>query len=45
MKFEISINANLNQETLEYIFDCWVAFVTNDLGLMPSELPMELVGA
>lgn len=44
MKFEIAVNTDLSQEFLEYIFDCWVAFVTNDLGLLPHELPMELVG-
>jgi hypothetical protein len=41
-KFEIEILTELSDELLEYIFDCWVAFVTNDLGLQPNELPITL---
>lgn len=41
-KFEIEILTDLSDELLVYIFDCWVAFVTNDLGLKPNELPITL---
>lgn len=36
----IDINVELTDEVLEYIFDCWVAFVTCDLGYKVNELPM-----
>lgn len=39
---EIEINVELTKEQLEYIADCWVAFVTNDLGYQPADLPMFL---
>ena len=41
-KFIIEINTVLSEEILEYIFDCWLTFVVNDLGLKPNELPMLL---
>lgn len=36
-KFEIEFSVPLTQELKEYIFDCWVAFVTEDLGLQPNQ--------
>lgn len=36
----IDINVDLLAEELEYIFDCWTAFVTCDLGLTMQDLPM-----
>lgn len=42
MKFVIDINTPLSDEIKQYIFDCWVAFITNDLGLLPNQLPMTL---
>lgn len=42
-KFEIEILTELSEELAEYIFDCWTAFVTNDLGLKPNELPITLI--
>ena len=40
--FRIDINTELTDEQQQYIFDCWVAFVTNDLALMPADLMMYL---
>jgi len=42
-KFEIMILTELSPEFVEYIFDCWVKFVTEDLALRPCELPMTLI--
>ena len=42
-KFEIEILTELSEELTEYIFDCWVKFVTEDLALKPCELPMTLI--
>lgn len=36
----IDVNIDLLAEELEYIFDCWVAFVTCDLGYKVQDLPM-----
>ena len=32
IKLCIDITADCSPEQLEYIFDCWVTFVTQDLG-------------
>lgn len=42
-KFEIMILTELSPEFVEYIFDCWAKFVTEDLALHPYELPMILI--
>lgn len=36
----IDITADLTPEQLEYIFDCWVTFVTQDLGLEAKQAIM-----
>ena len=36
----IDITAPITQEILEYIFDCWITFVTQDLGLEAREAIM-----
>lgn len=36
----IDITANISATELEYIFDCWVTFVTQDLGLQANEAIM-----
>ena len=36
----VDINIELTDEILEDIFDCWVAFVTGDLGFQVNDLPM-----
>lgn len=41
-KFIIDINVPLSDEITQYIFDCWITFITNDLGLLPTDLPMTL---
>ena len=41
-KFIIDINVKLTDEITQYIFDCWIDFVTSDLGLLPADLPMTL---
>ena len=40
LKLSIVITADCPQETLEYIFDCWVTFVTQDLGWEANEAIM-----
>lgn len=40
IKLSIDITADISEETLEYIFDCWVTFVTQDLGLQANEAIM-----
>lgn len=40
LKLSIDITAECPQETLEYIFDCWVTFVTQDLGWEANEAIM-----
>lgn len=37
---QIEITRPITPEILEYIFDCWVAFVTQDLGFMVNEALM-----
>ena len=39
---EISPEITLSNEDIEYIFDCWVEFVTQDLGYLPNQLFMSL---
>lgn len=39
-KLEIEINIPLTAWEIEYIFDCWVAFVTSDLGYKANDLQM-----
>lgn len=39
---EISPEITLSPEDIEYIFDCWVTFVTEDLGYLPHQLLMML---
>lgn len=36
----IDINVNLTDEVIEYIFDCWTQFVTQDLGYNVADLLM-----
>ena len=36
----IDVTAPITQEILEYIFDCWVTFVTQDLGWNANEAIM-----
>lgn len=36
----IDINVDLPQETLQYIFDCWIDFIICDLGYSPADLPI-----
>ena len=42
MYFRIDIEKPLTNEQIEYIFDCWISFITNDLGFAPSDLPIYL---
>lgn len=39
---QIIVSKPIPQEIAEYIADCWVTFVTQDLGYMPSDLQMVL---
>jgi hypothetical protein len=36
----IPLYCDLTEWEIEYIIDCWVQFVTQDLGYSVSELPM-----
>lgn len=38
--FEILVNTDLSDETIEFISDCWLQFVTCELNLNPSDLLM-----
>ena len=38
--FIIPFNTKLTEWEIEYIQDCWVQFVTQDLGYTPNVLPM-----
>lgn len=40
----IVMNKELPAEMLYYIADCWIEFVTQDLGLEPCDLLMVLPG-
>ena len=40
IKLSIDITADCPPEILEYIFDCWVTFVTQDLGWNANEAIM-----
>lgn len=40
IKLSIDITVELTPEQLEYIFDCWVTFVTQDLGLEANQAIM-----
>lgn len=40
---QIDITVPLSDEQIEYIFDCWINFVTLDLGLQPNEAIMHEV--
>lgn len=42
LEFHILINEDLTATEIEYIFDCWVVFVTQDLGKDPNSLIMYL---
>lgn len=35
--FQIEILPQLSEEMIEYIFDCWVEFITQDLGLKVND--------
>ena len=37
MNFKIIFEEPLTDELKEYLFDCWITFVTQDLGLLPSQ--------
>lgn len=39
-EIQIIVSKPISQEIAEYIADCWVTFVTQDLGYMPSDLQM-----
>lgn len=39
-EIQIIVSKPISQEVAEYIADCWVTFVTQDLGYMPSDLQM-----
>ena len=44
MQKEIKIicSDNVSKELMFYIADCWIEFVTQDIGLNPSDLMMVL---
>lgn len=42
MIIRIVLSANVSPEIFEYINDCWVEFITCDLGLKPSDAIMIL---
>lgn len=44
MQKEIKIicSSNVSKELMFYIADCWIEFVTQDIGLNPSDLMMIL---
>ena len=37
-KIEIQLNVPLTDDILFYIADCWIRFVTEDLGYRPCDL-------
>lgn len=39
---QIIVSKPIPREIAEYIADCWVTFVTQDLGYKPSDLQMVL---
>lgn len=41
-EIKILCSTNVSKELMFYIADCWVEFVTEDLGLQPSDLLMVL---
>ena len=41
-EIRIILNTPISAEILQYIADCWVEFVTADLGYKPNELIMVL---
>lgn len=41
---EIYVGRDISADIMEYIFDCWVTFVTSDLGYKVIDLPMYLNG-
>lgn len=43
-KIQIYIRTDITPEILYYIADCWIDFVTQDLGLKPCDLLMVLPG-
>lgn len=40
IRLVIDITADITQEVLEYIFDCWTTFATQDLGLEANQAIM-----
>lgn len=41
---QVEIQREVQPEQLEYIFDCWITFVTQDLGWSASDAIMIEVG-
>lgn len=39
---KIDFNIDVPTAVVEYIVDCWVTFVTNDLGYTPKDLCMTI---
>lgn len=39
-KFVVEVGKDLPEEIVQYILDCWVTFVTQDLGYNVSDLLM-----
>ena len=39
-KITITFNVTLTKELKEYIADCWITFITEDLGLKPCDAIM-----
>jgi hypothetical protein len=37
---QIEITCPITPEELQYIFDCWVTFITQDMGFLPSDALM-----
>ena len=40
IRLVVDITAPIKPEILEYIFDCWTTFITQDLGLEANEAIM-----
>lgn len=41
-EIKIIVNTPISAEILQYIADCWIEFVTADLGYKPNDLIMVL---
>ena len=44
-EFVISILCDLNADQVQYIIDCWVDYVHNDLDIDVAKLPILYTGA